>query len=272
MTSPASPSADLDQAPSARQKAAALRALHVPGHPLVLPNAWDAASAALVIGAGFPAIATSSAATAAVLGYADSEATPVGEVLAAAARIARAVRVPVTVDFERGYRLPAAELVERLAGTGAVGLNLEDSDPATGELIDPAEQADFLAAVREAATSAGADLVINARTDSFLRHAGTPAEQLDATIERGARYLAAGADCVYPIGVADHAVIGRLTNGIDGPVNVGYGRPGERPLAELAALGVARVSFGPSLQRRLYGKFGAALLAALAADTDPFAV
>jgi 2-methylisocitrate lyase-like PEP mutase family enzyme len=125
----------------------------VPGHPLVLPNAWDAASATMVIDAGFPAIATSSAATASVLGYADSEATPVEEVLAAAARIVRAVSVPVTVDFERGYRLPAAELAERLTSTGAVGLNLEDSDPATGEMIDPAEQADFLASVREAATS-----------------------------------------------------------------------------------------------------------------------
>jgi 2-methylisocitrate lyase-like PEP mutase family enzyme len=182
-------------------------------------------------------------------------------VLAAAARIVRAVSVPVTV-----------ELAERLTSTGAVGLNLEDSDPATGEMIDPAEQADFLASVREAATSIGADLVINARTDSFLRHAGTPAQRLDATIERGTRYLAAGADCVYPIGVAGLAVIRRLTSGIDGPVNVAYGRQGERPLAELAALGVARVSFGPSLQRQLYGKFGTALLAALASDANPFTV
>jgi 2-methylisocitrate lyase-like PEP mutase family enzyme len=271
MTSPHTSAAALNETSSARQKAATLRALHVPGHPLVLPNAWDAASAAMVIDAGFPVIATSSAAMAAVLGYADGEATPVEEVLAAVARIVRAVKVPVTVDFERGYRLPAAELVQRFSGTGAVGLNLEDSDPATGEMIDPAEQADFLASVRQAATSAGLDLVINARTDSFLRRAGSPAGQLDATIERGTRYLAAGADCVYPIGAVDFAVIGRLVNGIDGPVNVVYGRQGERPLAELAALGVARVSFGPSLQRQLYGKFGAALFAALASDVNPFA-
>jgi 2-methylisocitrate lyase-like PEP mutase family enzyme len=255
---------------SAPQQAAALRALHVPGHPLVLPNAWDAASASLVTEAGFPVIATSSAATAAILGYADGEAAPVAEVLAATARIVAAVSVPVTVDFERGYRLPPAELVERLAGTGAVGLNLEDSDPATGAMIDPAEQAAFLAAVREAAASTGVDLVINARTDSFLRQAGSPARQLDATIERGARYLAAGADCVYPIGVTDFAVIRQLTSGIAGPVNVVYGRRGERPLAELAALGVARVSFGPSLQRHLYGTFGATV-GALASDRNPFA-
>ena len=270
MTSPHT-SAATDETSPARPQAAALRALHVPGHPLVLPNAWDAASATMVVDAGFPVIATSSAATAAVLGYPDGEATPVEEVLAAVARIVRAVSVPVTVDFERGYGLPAAELVERLAGTGAVGLNLEDSDPATGEMTDPAQQADFLASVRQAATSTGLDLVINARTDSFLRLAGSPAEQLDGAIERGTRYLAAGADCVYPIGVTDFAVIGRLVNGIDGPVNVVYGRQGERPLAELAALGVARVSFGPSLQRQLYGKFGAALFAALASDENPFA-
>ena len=170
MTSPHT-SAATDETSPARPQAATLRALHVPGHPLVLPNAWDAASATMVVDAGFPVIATSSAATAAVLGYPDGEATPVEEVLAAVARIVRAVSVPVTVDFERGYRLPAAELVERLAGTGAVGLNLEDSDPVTGEMIDPAQQADFLASVRQAATSAGLDLVINARTDSFLRRA-----------------------------------------------------------------------------------------------------
>jgi 2-methylisocitrate lyase-like PEP mutase family enzyme len=267
---PNSPAGVETTSPAGR-RAAALRALHVPGHPLVLPNAWDAASAAMVIDAGFPVVATSSAATASVLGYGDGEATPVEEVLAAVARIVGSVGVPVTVDFERGYRLSPAELVERFTGTGAVGLNLEDSNPATGEMIDPAEQADFLASVREAATSAGADLVINARTDSFLRRAGSPAKQLDASVERGTRYLAAGADCVYPIGVTDFAAIGQLVNGIGGPVNVVYGRVGERPLAELAALGVARVSFGPSLQRHLYGTFGTALLAALASDKNPFA-
>jgi 2-methylisocitrate lyase-like PEP mutase family enzyme len=272
MTFPPSPPVGLDNTSAAQQKAATLRQLHVPGQPLVLPNAWDAASATMVTNAGFPVIATSSAATASVLGYADGEATPVEEVLAAVARIVRAVSVPVTVDFERGYGLSPAELVERLASTGAVGLNLEDSNPATGEMISPAEQADFLASVREAATSISVDLVINARTDSFLRQAGSPAEQLDLTIERGRRYLAAGADCVYPIGVADFAVIDQLVSGIAGPVNVGYGRRGERPLAELAALGVARVSFGPSLQRQLYGKFGTALFAALASDESPFAV
>jgi 2-methylisocitrate lyase-like PEP mutase family enzyme len=246
-------------------KADELRALHVPGKPLVLPNAWDAASARMVAEAGFPAVATSSFATATILGYDDGEAAPVEDVLAAAARIARAVSVPVTVDFERGYRLPPAELVERFAATGAVGLNLEDSDPATGTMIDAAEQADFLAAVREAANSQGADLVINARTDSFVRRAGSPDEQLAASIDRGARYLAAGADCVYPIAVGDADLIKALVAGIPGPVNVGYGK-----LADLAALGVARVSFGPMLQRHLYSKLASTLLPAIASGQNPF--
>ncbi|HWD81813.1 MAG TPA: isocitrate lyase/phosphoenolpyruvate mutase family protein, partial [Kribbella sp.] len=121
--------------------ATTLRELHVPGTPLVVPNAWDAASARLIEAAGFGAVATSSNATAAVLGYEDGEEAPVADVLAGAARIAHSVSVPVTVDFERGYRLAPAELVERFVATGAVGLNLEDSDPATGAMVDPDEQA-----------------------------------------------------------------------------------------------------------------------------------
>src|SRR5438552_12019565 len=151
-----------------RELATTLRALHVPGAPLVLPNAWDAASARMVERAGFPVVATSSFATAGILGYDDGQAAPVGEVLAAAARIVRAVSLPVTIDFERGYRLAPDELVERFAATGAVGLNLEDSDPSSREMIDAVEQVDFLSAVRSAAVSADFDLVINARTDSFV--------------------------------------------------------------------------------------------------------
>ncbi|MEU4573422.1 isocitrate lyase/phosphoenolpyruvate mutase family protein [Nonomuraea sp. NPDC023979] len=250
--------------------ASTLRALHVPGAPLVLPNAWDAASARLAVAAGFPAVATSSAATAAVLGYDDGEAAPVGEVLAAAARIVRAVDAPVTVDFERGYGLAPAELAERFAATGAAGLNLEDSDPATGELADAAEQARFLAAVRQAAASIGADLVVNARIDVFLRRSGPPEAQLAAALDRAARYLEAGADCVYPIGAGDPEVIRALTKGIPGPVNVAYGGGALSP-AELAGLGVARVTFGPALQRHLYDTYGSALFAAVASGGNPFA-
>ncbi|WP_427896239.1 isocitrate lyase/PEP mutase family protein [Kribbella sp. GL6] len=246
--------------------ATTLRDLHVPGTPLVVPNAWDAASARLVEQAGFAAVATSSNATAAVLGYDDGEHAPVADVLAAAAGIARSVQVPVTVDFERGYSLKPAELVERFLATGAVGLNLEDSDPASGAMVDPAEQADFLAAVRAAAGDA---LVINARIDVFIRKAGTAAEQLRTAIDRGTKYLAAGADCVYPIGVGDLDVIGSLTTRLDGPVNVAYGQ-GAHSVADYAGRGVARVSFGPMFQRHLYGVFAGSVLPALQADRNPF--
>jgi 2-methylisocitrate lyase-like PEP mutase family enzyme len=249
------------------EKAAGLRALHVSGDPLVLANAWDAASARMVEAAGFAAVATTSNAIAATLGYEDGEAAPVEEMLAAAARIVRAVEVPVTVDFERGYGLAPTELVEAIAAIGAVGLNLEDSDPASGAMVEVAEQGEFLTAVRAAAQAAGVDLVINARTDSFLRSAGSPEEQLAASVERGDRYLAAGVDCVYPIAVVDPDVIRVLVGGIPGPVNVVYGR-GALTLAGLADLGVARVSFGPALQRLVYGKFGSAL-SALAAGANP---
>jgi 2-methylisocitrate lyase-like PEP mutase family enzyme len=243
-----------------------LRDLHVPGTPVVLPNAWDAASARMVEEAGFPAVATSSFATATILGYDDGESAPVDDVLAAATRIARAVAVPVTVDFERGYRLAPAELVERFTATGAVGLNLEDSDPATGAMVDPGQQADFLAAVRAAA---GTDLVINARVDTFIRNAGSPAEQVRSAIDRANRYLAAGADCVYPIGTGDPDVIQALVKEISGPVNVSYGQ-GDRSVAELAGLGVARITFGPMLQRHLYSKLAGTVLPALVAGENPF--
>lgn len=256
-------------ASSSREKAATLRTLQVPGKPLVLPNAWDAASARMAESAGFPVVATSSFATATILGYEDGEAAPVEEVLSAAARIARAVSLPVTVDFERGYRLAPDELVERFVATGAVGLNLEDSDPASGKMIDAAEQADFLAAVRAEAVALGVDLVINARTDSFLSGAGSLEEQLGASIDRGVEYLTAGADCVYPIGIVDPDAVRALVEGIPGPVNIGYGQ-GQLSLAEFAGLGVARVSFGPMLQRHLYNKFGSALFSMVASDENPF--
>ncbi|MFG1702369.1 isocitrate lyase/phosphoenolpyruvate mutase family protein [Nonomuraea sp. M3C6] len=221
--------------------AAALRSLHVPGTPLVLPNVWDAASARAVQEAGFPAVATGSAAVARVLGYADGEGTPVGEMMAAVARVVRAVDVPVTADVERGYRLKPAELAERLLATGAVGCNLEDSIPGTGELADAGAQADFLAGVRDAA---GPGLVINARIDTYIRGRTSREE----AVERGRRYLAAGADCVYPIGLGDEDEIRALVGELGAPVNVLF-RPGVPALARLGELGVARISFGGGLHQ-----------------------
>ncbi len=144
-----------------------LRVLHHGPQPLVLPNVWDPVSARAFADAGFSALATSSSAVAATLGYRDGQ-TPGAEMLGAVARIARSVSVPVTADIEDGYGLAPAELAARLADAGVAGCNLEDSDPATGELTDPERQADFLAAVRAAA---GPALVVNARVDVFVRGA-----------------------------------------------------------------------------------------------------
>ncbi|SCG58312.1 isocitrate lyase/PEP mutase family protein [Micromonospora inositola] len=226
--------------------AAALRALHRPGDPLILPNAWDAGSARAVAAAGFPAVATSSAAVAESLGHADGEATPVAEMLDAVARVVRSVPVPVTADLERGYGLRPAELVERLLATGAVGCNIEDSDPRTHQLYDAGEQADLLAGIRAAARDAGVDLVLNARVDVHLRAAGPPEGRLAEAVRRARRYRAAGADCVYPILLADPEQIRALVAEVDAPVNV-LARAGMPGPAELAALGVARVSFGSGL-------------------------
>ncbi|MEU5548851.1 MULTISPECIES: isocitrate lyase/phosphoenolpyruvate mutase family protein [unclassified Micromonospora] len=231
---------------TAIDRAAALRALHRPGEPLVLPNAWDAGSARAVADAEFPAVATGSAAVAESLGYADGERTPPAEMFAAVARIARAVTVPVTADLERGYGLPPAELVERLLDAGAVGLNLEDSEPAGGAMVDTEKQADLLAEIRAAAGSAGVPVVLNARVDVFLQQAGDPARRLAEAIRRARRYLAAGADCVYPIVLADAADLRTFVAEVPGPVNV-LARPAAPTLAELASLGVARISYGSAV-------------------------
>lgn len=253
---------------NANARAAALRALHVPGSPLVLPNIWDAASARAVVAAGFPVVATGSAAVAPVLGYEDGETTPPGVMFEAVARIARAVPVPVTADLERGYGLAPAELVERLADTGAVGLNLEDSDPATGTMVDAGKQADFLAAVRAAAADAGVDLVLNARVDTFAHGEGTQAQRLAEAVERGRGYLRAGADCVYPILASDPDVIRVLADEIGGPVNVLF-RPGVPSLTELGALGVARVSFGHGLHAAAQAHL-ATMLTAIGSGASPY--
>lgn len=235
-------------------RAAVLRGLHRPGDPLLLPNVWDCQSARLVAAAGLAAVATSSAAVAGSLGFADGEAAPAGEMFDAVARIVAAVEVPVTADLERGYGLAPAELVERLAATGAVGCNLEDSDPRTGALVEAERQADFLAGVRAAAQQCGVDVVINGRIDTYLRKRGeylmTAGERLAETIRRAQLYRAAGADCVFPILIAHEAgeaAVAEVVRAAGGPVNVLAG-PGELAGPKnLAALGVARISFGPSL-------------------------
>jgi 2-methylisocitrate lyase-like PEP mutase family enzyme len=221
-------------------KADILRSLH-DERPLVLPNIRDAASARAVAAVGFPALATSSGALVNALGYEDHEQAPVDEVLAAIARITRSVEVPVTADFEAGYGLPPAEIVERLVEAGAAGGNLEDTDHAAGALRPAAEQAEWLGTVVE---HAAGRLVVNARVDTYL---GGSREDDDA-VARATAYLAAGVDCTYPIGFLDEATTARLVEAIPGPVNV-LSFPNGPARARLGELGVARITFGSSLFR-----------------------
>jgi 2-methylisocitrate lyase-like PEP mutase family enzyme len=229
------------------QKAAKLRELHRPGEPLLLANAWDAASARAVEAAGLPAVATTSSGMAEALGYEDHQVTPPDEMLAAVARVTRAVSVPVTADLEAGYGLPAGELVERMLEAGAVGLNFEDTDHEAGgeSLVDAERQAERISDLRDAASGAGVEIVINARADPYLRRMEGALEE---SLRRGRLYREAGADCIFPAGVREESDIARLVQELDAPVNVLF-IPGVPELPRLADLGVARVSVGGGLAK-----------------------
>jgi 2-methylisocitrate lyase-like PEP mutase family enzyme len=226
----------------------------------MLPNAWDAATARAVVAAGFPVVATTSGGVAAALGYEDREHAPAAEMLAAAARIAAAVDAPVSVDAEAGYGMEPADMAAALQSAGAAGCNLEDSDHTGGGLRDPGRQAEWLRQVREAASDTGYRLVINARIDIFLgpwlagAGAGAQQELLPDALRRANAYLEAGADCVYPIGLWEANTLRSFVSELDGPVNV-LSTPQAPPVAELAILGVARVSWGPSLFRTAMAHF-----------------
>jgi 2-methylisocitrate lyase-like PEP mutase family enzyme len=233
--------------PSAAAKAGALRRLH--DDLAILPNAWDAASARAFADLGFHALATTSSGMSASLGYGDREQTPVDEMFAAVARITRSVDVPVTADLEAGYGLPADELVDRLLRSGAVGLNLEDTDHGAGgkTLVDADVHAARLASVKEAAKAQGVDVVLNARVDVHLRQIGEGGEpRLAEALRRARLYLAAGADSVYPIFVNDEPTIAAFIE-LGAPVNVLF-MPNGPSIATLREWGVRRVSFGGGLQ------------------------
>jgi len=226
-------------------KAKAFRNMHDRSTVLLLPNAWDAGSARLLTRHGFTAIATTSGGLAWSLGYADGEQVPLAEVLATIARITRVVELPVTVDMESGYGdTPAAvgASVRAVIAAGAVGINLEDGLPGHRGLRSRTEAAARIEAARRAATAAGVPIVINARVDTCMQHpGGCDAACFDDTVQRAQAYLAAGADCIYPIALRDGPMLQALVNAIDAPVNVTAG-PGVPDLVELARLGIARVS------------------------------
>lgn len=241
-------------APTQHDKATAFGALHVPGTPLVLFNAWDAGSARAVADAGAPAIATGSWSVAAANGFADGERLPLAFVMDNLRRIVAAVPArPVTIDLESGYGDPPASVATTVAAAidaGATGCNLEDSFPADGSLRDTAVHAARLAAARDAADAAGLPFFLNARTDVFFQApaAAHDAAMADAAIARARAYADAGASGLFVPGVVAEALIARIAERSPLPVNVMAlpGAPGRKRLAEL---GVARISHGPGPYR-----------------------
>jgi 2-methylisocitrate lyase-like PEP mutase family enzyme len=240
-------------------RATELRRLHTDPAILVLVNVWDAASARTVASVpGCRAIATASWAIAAAHGLADGEVIGRDGMLEVVRRVAGSVHLPVTADLEGGYgETPAAvaETVARAIEAGAVGCNLEDGVQ-DGELRDAEDAAARVAAARERAGIEGVPVVINARTDVYLRGADDP----EAAILRGQAYARAGADCIFVPGVRDSQTIRALVEGIDAPVSV-LATPGAPSVSELQQLGVARVSFGP-------GPMGVALAALARTASD----
>ncbi len=230
-------------------KAETFAALHRRGDPLILFNAWDAGSARVVASAGAEAIATGSWSVAAAHGFDDGEALPLDAALASAARIVAAVGLPVTIDFEGGYGASVAEIGEnfaRLAETGAVGANFEDQVVGGEGLHAAGIQAERISAARRAV---GEGFFVNARTDLFLQAARDTHESLiDEAIARARTYAKAGASGFFVPGLADPDLIAGVCAASPLPVNV-MKMPGTPTRASLAALGVARISYGPGPYR-----------------------
>jgi len=224
--------------------------------PLVLPNAWDAASTIIYKAAGFDAVGTSSAGVAAALGAPDGEHVSRDEMLAVLDRIAHSVDIPVSADIEAGYGTTpqaVAETVRQTIDAGAVGINLEDGyDEAAAGLVDREHHVATIRAARETASDAEVPIVINGRTDVFWRAVGPEADRVDRAVGRANAYLGAGSDCAFVPGVTDLDTIDALVDGIDGPLNV-LGGPGVPSIPALAAVGVARVSVGSGPMRATLG-------------------
>jgi 2-methylisocitrate lyase-like PEP mutase family enzyme len=230
-----------------RAKADAFRAMHDRSKILVLPNAWDPMSARVIEEAGARAIATTSAGVAFSVGYPDGEAMPRDEMIAAIARIARVVTVPLSADIESGFARDAhevAETVRRVIDAGAVGINLEDAihggPPA---LYDLETAVDRVRAAREAASSSGVPIVINARTDVYLLSIGEPETRFDHAVRRANAYRKAGADCLFVPRIGGPADIERIVAALEGPLNL-LAFSGIPTITELERLGVARLSVG----------------------------
>ncbi|RDI50629.1 isocitrate lyase/PEP mutase family protein [Nocardia mexicana] len=252
-----------------RKQAAAFRQLHA-GGAFVLPNAWDAVSAALVARAGAAAVATTSAAVSWALGRGDGQRLTRAEMVDQVRRIADAVEVPVTADIEGGYGPAPADVAATITATveaGAVGVNLEDSVRPGGPLFDSGEQAGRLSAARTAATHAGlTELVINARTDVYLFGIGAPEDRFDEVLDRAVAYAEAGADSLFVPGLLDLDTVAELAAKSPLPVNVMAG-PGAPSVPELAAAGARRISVGSAIAQAAYERVQAAAAELLAHGT-----
>ncbi len=232
-----------------REKAERFRALHRGPDAFVIPNPWDAGSARLLAGLGFPALATSSGAFAGTLGRRDGRVTR-EEALAHARGVVAAVDVPVSADLENGFGHDpsfAAETVRLAAGTGLVACSIED---ATGEkdrpLYDLAHAVERITASAEAARASGFGFMLTARSENFLR--GNP--NLDDTIKRLQAYEKAGAEVLMAPGLPDLDAVRAVCAAITKPFNFMAGIPGKSfSVAELAAAGVRRVSLATSLYK-----------------------
>ncbi|RJL22709.1 isocitrate lyase/PEP mutase family protein [Bailinhaonella thermotolerans] len=238
------------------EKARAFRALHVPGTPLALANAWDAGSAAVIAASGAAAVATTSAGVAWSLGAGDGGRLTREAAVGAVQRICAVVGVPVTADIEDGYGEDAdavAVTVREVIAAGAVGVNIEDGDlRGPGPLRHSAEQAARIAAARKAADETGVPLFVNARIDTYLRGTGEASTRLGETVGRARAYLDAGADGIFVPGLIDLDAIAVLVAETAAPVNVMVW-PGAPDVAALAGAGVARISLGSGVAQAAYG-------------------
>jgi 2-methylisocitrate lyase-like PEP mutase family enzyme len=232
-------------------RATALLTLHQPGNPVILPTVWDAWSARLAVDAGFAALTVGSHPVADSIGKPDNEGMSFDDLLARVAQITAAVNVPVSVDIESGYALPASRLIDGLLGVGAVGLNIEDTVHSEGKRLRSAgEHAELVGALRAAADEARVHVVINARTDLFLREDGDDTDRVERAVARLKQAATAGADVLYPVGRHDPETLQRLTTELPLPVNA-IALPDLDDPASFGRLGVGRVSFGPFLQAAL---------------------
>ncbi|MCC6601351.1 MAG: isocitrate lyase/phosphoenolpyruvate mutase family protein [Crocinitomicaceae bacterium] len=232
------------------EKAQQFMKLHHTGKLLILPNIWDVLGAKLLEDVGYQAIATASAPVAFTNGYEDGEKIPLDRVIENLHRITNSVNLPVTADIECAYADEGKLLeknIQRILETGIAGLNFEDSDKTTGDLIDISKQCNRIKTIRKIADEMEIPLFINARTDVlFYSHFfSTPEEQQAELLRRGQAYKDAGADCYFPVALKDADMIGKIVSTIKIPVNI-IALPGIPGFDILEKLGVSRVSLGPS--------------------------